>query len=483
MTTSMEGRRTVVVSGVPDVLEHSRMVDKLTIYFQSRRRSHGGDVENVKYPTNMDGVAFVTFDRVEDAEQVVRKEQHTMVDEGFTQDYALTVFPFSTDVFLYVPQATVDLLVFGSNQASLIESLQSAHRSIRFQAFPHQRKASIEGPFSAVQALREDLIRRASRLRPSSPTADVKPREGLPNRRPPSEKTATSCRDTKAKQEAAKSTASPKPPQSRGEAREVHSLISKGKTPAASFRQNVSNESLAGGSFRRADGEEIIGTVSPSGLRRFPVEDTFTKQRRDDSFSPKHSLPAIQSSADFSTDPSSPMRNSTFRQNHLRKGSTLSAATEDTSKDIWVDLYIFRYIENFHKEELNRCLKGVDTSTMGIEELGIMRISLTEKQPSEATSRTVRDAVENLETLLDFWHSILRVHEVFYNKAKLFDKQKLIQICNDMTSLHSDVLYVFEESCIKVIGPSVASHLFCKKVEDCIDKYSTGNPIIRKSKK
>lgn len=58
-------KRTVVVSGVPDLLPPSRMVDKLTIHFQSRRRSDGGDVEVVTYPTNMEGVAFVTFDRAE----------------------------------------------------------------------------------------------------------------------------------------------------------------------------------------------------------------------------------------------------------------------------------------------------------------------------------------------------------------------------------------------------------------------------------
>ncbi|TMS11650.1 RNA-binding protein 43 [Larimichthys crocea] len=76
METCKKGRRTVVVSGVPDVLPVSRMIDKLTIHFQSRRRSHGGDVEVVTYPTNMDGVAFVSFDEAADAENVVRKDQH-----------------------------------------------------------------------------------------------------------------------------------------------------------------------------------------------------------------------------------------------------------------------------------------------------------------------------------------------------------------------------------------------------------------------
>lgn len=54
--------RMVVVSGVPDVLPASRMIDKLTIHFQSSR-SDGGDVEDVKYPTNLNGVAFVTFEK------------------------------------------------------------------------------------------------------------------------------------------------------------------------------------------------------------------------------------------------------------------------------------------------------------------------------------------------------------------------------------------------------------------------------------
>lgn len=57
--------RTVVVSGVPDVLPARRMSDKLAIHFQSRRRSRGGDVEVVAYPTHAKGVAFVTFDHAE----------------------------------------------------------------------------------------------------------------------------------------------------------------------------------------------------------------------------------------------------------------------------------------------------------------------------------------------------------------------------------------------------------------------------------
>ncbi|MEQ2164237.1 hypothetical protein GOODEAATRI_004505 [Goodea atripinnis] len=435
-----ESSKTVVVSGVPEVLQLSRMVDKLTVHFQCRRRSHGGDVEVVKYPTNMKGVAFV---------------------------------------FLYVSTATVDLSVFGTNQASLIKSLQSAHRSIRFQALHLEKKASIEGPFSAVRALKEDLVRRASCLRPSTQTAGVKLSERPPNLRLGSENNPTSCRGTKAKQEAATSSSLSKSLQSTGKAREIQSRIS----PNASLRQKGSNESLAGGSLRRADGEEIrIGTVSSSELKRLPVEKTFTKQQRDNSLqNPSRSdlIPATQSNANVLKDPGGSMRNNNAPANRPRKGSALSA---ETSEEFWVDLYTFRYIERFHKQELIMWLEGIDMSTQDIEEIGLIRILLTEKQPFEATSRTLKDALKNLETLMNRWQSNLRVHEVFYNKAK-FDKQKLIQICKGVSSLLDNVLYVFEDSSIKVIGPSVDSHLFSKELEDYMDKYSTVNPMIGESRR
>ncbi|PWA29876.1 hypothetical protein CCH79_00018136 [Gambusia affinis] len=487
-TVMADSGRTVVVSGVPAVLEFSRMVDKLTIHFQSRRRSHGGDVEVVKYPTNMGGVAFVTFDQAEDAKRVVRKEQHIMMDEEFTQDYTLTVFPFSTDVFLYVAGATLDLSVFGSDQASLIKSLQSIHRSIRFQASPQQRKASIEGPFSAVRALKEDLICRASHLRPSSQTAVGKPRASSPHPRLASENNPTSCRSTEANREATNSSSLSKSPHSIREAREVQSLISKAETPKASLRQKVSNENLAGGSFRQAVGEEIsTRLVSSSGLPWFPMEETFTKQQRDyrSLQQPGRSdkIPAIQSGANYGKDPGSPMRNSKFPQNDLRKGSTPSTSNAEASEAILVDLHTFRYIEKICKTELDRCLKDVDMTTKEVEGAGVIQILLSEKQPSGASSRTLKDALGDLENIINIWQSQLRVHVIFYNKAKFFDKQKLIEICNNVNSWYSNVLYVLENSCIKVIGPFAHILLFSKELEDRMEKYTPVKPIIGKSRR
>lgn len=88
-------------------------------------------------------------------------------------------------VFFYVPSATVDLSIFGSNRDLVIESLRSAHRSLRFRPVPQERKVFIEGPFAAVQALRRDLIRRADELQSAVTvqTAGINPRESGHNTR------------------------------------------------------------------------------------------------------------------------------------------------------------------------------------------------------------------------------------------------------------------------------------------------------------
>ncbi|XP_072527241.1 RNA-binding protein 43-like [Salminus brasiliensis] len=150
--------RTVVVSGVPDVLPSSRMSDKLTIHFQSAR-SHGGDVEEVEYPTHLKGVAFVTFESWRDADKVVKCNQ-VLKDREFQEEYPLTVYMYTPEVALYA-FADVDLSLY-PDLSTLIASLRSTHGSVRIQ--PDLTKAgfiSAEGPFSALRELRKDLLSRA----------------------------------------------------------------------------------------------------------------------------------------------------------------------------------------------------------------------------------------------------------------------------------------------------------------------------------
>uniref|UniRef100_A0A3P8TAQ9 RRM domain-containing protein n=1 Tax=Amphiprion percula TaxID=161767 RepID=A0A3P8TAQ9_AMPPE len=497
---SRESRRTVVVSGVPAALPAGRMADKLMIHFQSRRRSDGGDVEEVEYPTNMDGVAFVTFDRAEDAARVTRKEQQIMMDSEFPQEYVLTVFPFSRDVFVYVASATVDLSKFGSDPAPLIKSLQSAHRSLRFQPLL-PGKVSIEGPFSAVQALRADLIRRDSQLK--SPNSAIKLTETPVNPRLISHHrpVGSVSRDaSKAMREPASSSSLSTSLQSTGEVSEVQSLLSKAKTPNASSRRKVSDGSLAGGRCLDADGEESRGRPRSNMSTEYRREGTKANARQVvgaeidagiiSALSSLDLLPAEQKSANK---PQQHLRahgiseSKAGGQDHLgsaakaksfqntfkdvstpsKSRAGLSDVHPEPPEDILVDSDTFRYVEKFSKKELDGCLNGIKMSVTCFKESGLTRISLTRNLTNTAAS-SIQKASERLKTLMDFWLSTLRVHEIIYDSAKLPDEEKVTQICNDVNSLYKDVLYVFEGSFIKVIGPSWSSYLFLRRVEETL---------------
>ncbi|XP_023251181.1 RNA-binding protein 43 [Seriola lalandi dorsalis] len=523
-TESRDESKTVVVSGVPGVLTVSRMVDKLTIHFQSRRRSHGGDVEVVTYPTNMEGVAYVTFDKASDAENVVRKEQHIMTDNEFSEDYLLTVFPLSGDVFLYVSSAKVDLSVFGSDQASLIRSLRSAHRSLRFQPLPHPRKATIEGPFAAVEALREDLVRRAGQLNAtvSAPTAAAGLRASPLNPRVISHHkfvSSVSCSGSKAKRGPADSNSLSTPLQSTGEATQVQSLRSNTETQNTSSRQKVSTtvrsfavtdsvegERLGARSMlkspteyrtktspRQVLGEEINAGIrsSLSGLDLFPAEEISANHPGVDDISQKHKTreenhlssrhnnsrdylkDSDQSSSAVATDRlQTRLKNvSPSSESSAEDSEVLSAICpndpEDTS--IWVDSHTYRYIEQFDRKELDRCLRGLKVRVVCTEGTDLMRIVLTEKQTSEPAS-TIPQAVKDVEALVEGWMLILRVHQIPYDEEKHPHKQKLLQMCKDVNALFNflfdfPVLYMIEDSCIKVVGTSQSSYIFYKRVE------------------
>ncbi|TNN66267.1 RNA-binding protein 43 [Liparis tanakae] len=459
--------RTVVVSGVPDVLPADRMVDKLTIHFQNRRRIRGGDVEAVRYPTGMDGVAFVTFYEAEDAERVAGEKRHAMTDAVFPCEYRLTVFPFTRDVFLYVPSATLDLSAFGEDPSTLIESLRSDHRSLRFRSPPQQVNVTVEGPFAAVQALRKDLVQRAE-LRETP----VNPR-------------ATSHREVVGSASRDVSTAEPGPGSSPrlsppSEATGVRSPLSNGKAG----REKVSRERSGGeprerpGGYStarwRADSTQgpdagVLASSSALDLRRTGADGAPDERSGPD----RRSAPEIRaehptSSSHYLEDPDRRVPASAARPPRAAGVSTSSKSDpEETSGEeeacVWVDSYIFRYIEKFDEEELDQCLRGLEASV--VEGDGLARIELTERPASKTGSRA-RLASEDLTAMVEYWSQLLRVHRIDLDEDEPPGRRALIKICEDASALYPEVLYLLEESCVKVIGPSMPGHLFCRSVEE-----------------
>lgn len=486
-TDSREEKRTVVVSGVPEVLPVSRMIDKLTIHFQSCRKSHGGDVEVVKLPTNMQGVALVTFDKAEDANRVVRKEQQIMADDEFPEEYLLTVFPFSTDVFFYVSSATVDLSVFGRDPSSLIQSLRSAHRSIRFQPSPKWKKATIEGPFTAVRALRQDLILRAERLNSTAQTAAVKLKETAPNPRVTSPHSSVSRHGAVAKLGPGSANCLSPPLHTTGE--ETQRLHSKTHSP--SRKASRESDRLEMPTENRTEQVEtnprpvhnsmnrpsLIGLEMEISPKQSGLDDISEKRSRPERVSSSKIRGESQtesSSADYlqESDQKSPATTTKIQTRHKHVSKSSKSNTEDTGNVsavglqdqedtcIWVDSYIFNYIQTFVKEEFDKCSRGVDVSVQS-EGTDLVRLVLTERPTS--TVSLLQYALGSLKSLVEIWSILLRVHQIDYNKK---DKQKLIEICKDVDVVFVDVLYMIEDSCVKVIGFSSSSHLFCQKVEE-----------------
>ncbi|XP_060888821.1 uncharacterized protein si:dkey-154b15.1 [Labrus mixtus] len=457
-----ERSRTVVVSGVPKVLPVDRMIDKLTVHFQRRRRSHGGDVEVVRYPTHLDGVAYVTFDKPADAERAALKEEQIMMDDEFPADYLLTVFPLTSDVSLYVSRAQVDLSLFGSDQAFLIQSLRSAHRSLHFLPLLQVRKATVEGPLTAVQALRDDLIRRANLLQ--SQTAAVQTPETPLNPEVISHGGVGSC----AKANPANSLSTRL--QTTGE---VKSPSLKTQTPNGSSRQKVQERGSAEGRFCDTDvdgakqnSQSRVNAAAAS--RRSP--EVFKQQAeeklQEENNVQKHTTPDGTKRMQKENHLDSRCVNTGYQKESDRRSSATAAGFKDdsnssgrnTEETVWVDSNTLQYIRKFEKEKLDKCLRDV-TSEFS-EGSDLVRVILSGRQTSKATT-VIQTALEEFQTLMEASATTLRVHEIDLGEEERRQKQEVIRICDEVNDLIDDVLYMFEGSRIKIIGPSSSSYLFC----------------------
>lgn len=414
-----------------------------------------------------------------DAERVVRKEQQIMSDEEFPEDYLLTVYPFTRDVYFSVSSALLDLSAFGADQASLIRSLRSAHRSLRFQPSFQQRNATIQGPFAAVAALREDLIRRARRLQ-SAQTAAVRRRETPLNPRVIShhESVGSVSRNaSKAKLAPESSNGLSAPPQTTGEGAKVQSLLSNAKTQNASSRKNFSAPSWDAGSFCDTDGDERGRQRARSSLKMHPeyraegAKANPTQVSREEiSAGSRSSLSGLLPAQEISAKHRAASRGendlgSRYSSTDLsaRPKDTRAARPEDPEETcIWVDPYIVKYIEKFAKNEFDRLLRRLNGFVEYDKGVDLMRISLPERT-SETASMIQWDR-DRLKDLVGYWMSTLRVHRIDYDGQ--LERQRVMKICDSVNVLYRNVLYILEDSCVIVIGLSASSFLFCEELRD-----------------
>ncbi|XP_029603430.1 uncharacterized protein LOC115188754 isoform X2 [Salmo trutta] len=480
-----EENRTVVVSGVPDALSSSRMADKLVIHFQSSR-SHGGDVENIKYPTSFKGVAFVTFENTRDAEMVIRKKQ-IMCDKEFPQDYPITVYKFTQDVLFYV-NAKVDLSIFGDEeqQESVIQSLQPAHRSVRICLLPSQEgKASVEGPFSAVRALGEDLLQWATASSSSHP--------GEKHRAPSSSGySLTSVAAGNGVSQVSSSHAwekhrAPSPSShdhslSSVVAESRSSRVRSGDGAEVDFRVSSYTWEKKNGAAPSSADHSLSSSVA-GGSGASTVNQPLEKHRRAAPSSSDHSRSSMASGSGESKVVSSSHTLEKYITPSSRDPSLSSPVAAGTSKvssggdvdveeeSTWVDTNIVLYIQRFSKDQLDQCFRnhGVSAVFDDSDVADLTLISLRGGCSSKGLSE-VQLTMSELTDLVAVWQSTLRIHTIDYRRQDVLERRRLLQICAEVNNLYEDVLYVQKEFSVQVIGPFMSSHLFSECVKDRMDQ-------------
>ncbi|KAK6325675.1 hypothetical protein J4Q44_G00050170 [Coregonus suidteri] len=474
-----EENRTVVVSGVPDTLSMSRMADKLFIHFQSSR-SHGGDVEDIKYPSSFKGVAFVTFENTRDAEMVIRNEQ-IMCDKEFPQDYPLTVYKFTQDVLFYI-NAKVNLSIFGDKeqQETVIQSLQSAHRSVRICPLPSQESnASVEGPFTAVRALREDLLQRAAassshigekHRAPSTSgysltsvaagnwVSKFSSSHALEKHRAPS----PSSHDHSLSSVVAGSRSSRV---RSGDGAEVDFQVSSytwekkhGAAPSSSDHSLSSSVAGESGVSNRSQTWEKHHWAAPSSSDHSPSS-MVSGSGESKVVSSSHTLEKYIAPSSHDRSLSSPVAAGTSK---VSSGGDVDEEEEST----WVDTNIFLYIQRFYKDEFDQCLRnhGVSAVFNDNDVADLTLISLRGGRNSKGLSE-VQLTISELSDLVTVWQSTLRIHTIDYRRQDVHEMKRLLQICAEVNNF-KDVLYVQKEFSVLVIGPSMTSHLFSECVKD-----------------
>ncbi|XP_071602470.1 RNA-binding protein 43 isoform X2 [Heliangelus exortis] len=140
------------------------MTDILIIHFQ-KSRNNGGDVEEVKYPTEKKGVAYVTFEDQAVVESVLKKDQHLLEDQRLSRSYPLTVTRYCGNVFSSVT-SLLNMSVFKDHLVleELIQELQKKSTDLSFGPLQPNGIISVQGSFPAIQSLRDFLFLKAKSL-------------------------------------------------------------------------------------------------------------------------------------------------------------------------------------------------------------------------------------------------------------------------------------------------------------------------------
>lgn len=149
--------RTIVVSGFPvDIFANIVMIDKLTIHFL-RPRNGGGEVDSVIYPTDIAGAAYVTFEKKDVVDSIMRQDQQLFEDKQLPKKYPLNVSQNHMDVFLDT-SVELDSFTFEKRPElnNFLWEIMSKSKMLQITT-GRDGRLCITGSFPALKELRKEL--------------------------------------------------------------------------------------------------------------------------------------------------------------------------------------------------------------------------------------------------------------------------------------------------------------------------------------
>ncbi|KAL0984395.1 hypothetical protein UPYG_G00140880 [Umbra pygmaea] len=150
---------TVRVSGIPQDISESRLIDKLKIHFL-RKRNGGGEILSVTISKTVPGCSFILFEDSKVARRVVEHQSHILSVNG--KDYELNVSLHSKEIDpdeLFVDTAvTVDYSKLPGGKASISNILKNIS-DVKCTFHVQDELCTFKGRYTDVQHLTVRLLR------------------------------------------------------------------------------------------------------------------------------------------------------------------------------------------------------------------------------------------------------------------------------------------------------------------------------------
>ncbi|KAM9431774.1 uncharacterized protein Hap1MRO34_003083 [Clarias gariepinus] len=171
-----EDARTIRVSGLPENISESRLIDKLQIHFL-RKRNDGGEIRSVTISKTAPGTAFITFEEGGVALRLAQREKQTFKVNEKIYDISISLHQEGVnkvDKVLLSLSVLVDYRTLPGGK----NSLRSFHKSfpgVRLSFDDEKERCTLKGRYSEVQLLTNLLLESLDQLESQDLSSGDKP--------------------------------------------------------------------------------------------------------------------------------------------------------------------------------------------------------------------------------------------------------------------------------------------------------------------